>query len=80
MPTLRDLVPNAIKATSPSLESLAARLGLSSSALRRYRLGNREPSVDTVQSLAVEMRRQASHLLRLAERLERATTNRRSDA
>jgi transcriptional regulator with XRE-family HTH domain len=79
MPALRQLVIIAIKAASPSLESLAARLKLSTSALRRYRQGNREPSAETVQHLAAELRQQATRLVRAAERLEQATTTRRND-
>jgi transcriptional regulator with XRE-family HTH domain len=74
MPALRRLVASALRAASPSLESLAAALGLSTSALRRYRLGNRAPSADTVQRLASQLRRQATKLVRLAEMLERTTT------
>lgn len=73
MTALSRLVIGAILAASPSVESLAERLGLSTSALRRYRLGNREPSAGTVQRLASELRRQAADLVELAERLEQTT-------
>jgi transcriptional regulator with XRE-family HTH domain len=80
MPALRQLVISAIKVASPSLESLAAQLKLATSALRRYRLGDREPSADTVRSLAAALRQQASRLVQAADRLDRATIYRRSDA
>ena len=80
MPALRQLVISAIRSATPSVEALAHRLGLSTSALRRYRQGNRTPSEEVVQQLASELRRQAAQLIREAERLEGATTNRRSDA
>lgn len=73
MAALNRLVIDAIRAASPSVESLAERLGLSTSALRRYRLGNREPSSETVQRLATELRRQSADLVELAERLEHTT-------
>ena len=75
MTILHQLVASAIKTASPSLESLAARLRLSTSALRRYRLGDREPSADTVRALAGEMRKQAARLERVAQRLERTTND-----
>ena len=73
MATVRQLVARALRTASPSLESLAESVGLSTSALRRYRLGDRTPSPAVVHRLAGALRRQAQRLTRLADMLERTT-------
>jgi transcriptional regulator with XRE-family HTH domain len=71
MTSLRRLIVRALQTASPSVEEIAARLGLSTSALRYYRLGKREPSADTVRDLAAVLRRQAAKLEVMAEQLEK---------
>ncbi len=75
MTSLRRLIIRALDTATPSVEVIAERLGLSTSALRRYRLGNREPSPDTVRRLASELRRQARELEVMADRLEQTIHN-----
>lgn len=64
------LVADVLETATRAVEELAARAGLSSSALRRYRLGNRTPSPDVLRRLATELCRQAKRLERLAHDLE----------
>ena len=59
-----------MEAAALAVEELAAKAGLSSSALRRYRLGNRTPSPDVLRRLAEQLRSQAKRLERLAHELE----------
>lgn len=66
----RQRISEALTAAAPGLEELARRLGLSSSALRRYRLGDRTPSSDVLARVAIVLREQAKDLLRLAKELE----------
>ncbi len=70
MDRVNRLVADALKVAALAVEELAARAGLSSSALRRYRLGDRSPSSAVLRRLAGEMRRQARQLQRLAHSLE----------
>jgi transcriptional regulator with XRE-family HTH domain len=70
MDRVNRLVADALEAATLAVEELAARAGLSSSALRRYRLGDRTPSSDVLRRLAGEMRRQAKRLERVAHNLE----------
>jgi transcriptional regulator with XRE-family HTH domain len=71
MPRLRTLVRRALLVASPSIEQLAKTLGYSTSALRRWRLGNREVPVEAVTRLAKMLRRQARDLERAAAELDR---------
>jgi transcriptional regulator with XRE-family HTH domain len=64
------LVADAVKAAAWPVEELADRAGVSSSALRRYRLGDRTPSPEVLRRLAAELRSQAKRLERLAHNLE----------
>ena len=64
------LVADAVETAALPVEELASRTGLSSSALRRYRLGDRTPSPDVLRRLAKELRRQGKRLERLAHNLE----------
>ena len=61
---------HALEVVTLGVEELAARAGLSSSALRRYRLGDRTPSSEVLRRLATELRRQVKRLERLARNLE----------
>ena len=70
MAALQSLVRRALRATTPTVEELAARLQLSTSALRRYRLGNRTPSPTVLRDLAGVLRDQAAVMVRLAGELE----------
>ncbi len=70
MSRTRTLVRRAMATATPSMETLAASLGLSTSALRRYRLGNREPSREVIARLAKGLRGQARRLEALARILE----------
>ena len=64
------LVADAVEAAALPVEELAVRSGLSSSALRRYRLGDRTPSPDVLRRLARELQVQGTRLERLAQNLE----------
>ncbi len=64
------LVADALATAALAVEELATNAGLSSSALRRYRLGDRTPSPDVLRRLAEELRSQAKRLERLAHSLE----------
>ena len=64
------LVADALEVVTLGVEELAARAGLSSSALRRYRLGDRTPSSEVLRRLATELRRQVKRLERLARNLD----------
>ena len=64
------MVTEAIEAAALAVEELAVRAGLSSSALRRYRLGDRTPSPDVLRRLAEELRSQAKRLERVAQNLQ----------
>jgi transcriptional regulator with XRE-family HTH domain len=80
MATLRRLIGEAIETATPTVEDCAAALGLSSSALRRYRLGDRVPSADLVTRLARLLRRRAAVMVRLATELEATVTEEADDA
>lgn len=73
--TLRCLIARALNAVAPAVEDIAKQLALSSSALRRYRLGNRTPPAKLVRSLARLLRARAEELERLAAQLDQAATN-----
>jgi len=70
MERVNRVVADAVEAAALAVEEVAARTGLSSSALRRYRLGDRTPSPDVLSRLARELRRQGKRLERLAHTLE----------
>jgi transcriptional regulator with XRE-family HTH domain len=70
MTALRRLIGKALEAATPTVEECAAELGLSSSALRRYRLGDRTPTTTLVKRLAGLLRRRAAVMVRLATELE----------
>ena len=74
------VVAEALEAAALAVEDLAARTGLSSSALRRYRLGDRTPSPDVMRRLARELRLQGKRLERLAHTLEAEATRGGKDA
>ena len=65
------LIADALKEAVVAMEELARRAGLSSSALRRYRQGNRTPSSRVLRRVARELRSQGKRLERLARNLER---------
>lgn len=71
---MRRLIAQVLEAAAPSVESWAAGAGVSSSALRRYRLGDRIPSTAVTTRLAAELRAQARRLERLAGLLEKTST------
>ncbi len=75
MTTLRRLIARGLEAVTPTVEEIAKQLALSSSALRRYRLGNRTPPAKLVRSLARLLRARAEQLKRLAAQLDHAATN-----
>ncbi len=71
------LIGKALAQATPSVEDCARELGLSSSALRRYRLGNRAPPRKVLQRLVALLRRRAAVMVSLAAELE--STIRRED-
>jgi transcriptional regulator with XRE-family HTH domain len=78
MRSLRLLFTRALRLASPSVEQLAASLGVSTSAVRRWRLGNRNVSGEVAGKLAKLLRRQARDLERVAAELDRFTESERS--
>jgi hypothetical protein len=70
MTSLRRLIGKALEVATPTVEECAAELRLSSSALRRYRLGDRTPPNSLVCRLAGLLRRRAGVMVRLAGELE----------
>ncbi len=64
------LVADALVAAAVAMEDLARRAGMSSSALRRYRLGDRTPSSRVLQRLGGTLREQAEQLQNVADQLE----------
>ncbi len=70
MKRVNRLVGDALANAALAVEELAAKAGLSSSALRRYRLGDRTPSPEVLHRLGEELRSQAKRLERLAQNLE----------
>lgn len=76
MRSLRLLVIRALRAASPPLTELAKGLGITTSALRRWRLGNRSVPPEVAAKLAKLLRRQARHLERIAAELDEFTRSR----
>jgi transcriptional regulator with XRE-family HTH domain len=74
MTALRRLIVKALKIVTPTVEECAEELGLSTSALRRYRLGNRQPSPALALKMAALLRRRTEAMVRLADQLEATTT------
>lgn len=84
MPPITTQVQRLLGVFQAGLEEVGAELGLSSSALRRYRLGDRTPDPATALRLARALRAYARRLDRSARRLEhlanKEATNRRTHA
>jgi transcriptional regulator with XRE-family HTH domain len=76
MRTLRLLFTRALRLATPTIEQLAAGLGVSTSAVRRWRLGNRNVRPEVAGTLAKLLRRQARDLERVAAELDRFTVER----
>jgi transcriptional regulator with XRE-family HTH domain len=74
MPEPRPLFVDALRTATPSVEAIAARLGLSTSVLRRYRLGNRTPSPDVLRGFAKVLREQSRVLKLFANQLDEEAT------
>jgi transcriptional regulator with XRE-family HTH domain len=70
MSRARQLFIDALRTATPSVEMIAARLGLSTSALRRYRLGNRTPSPGVLRRFAQVLKAQARALEKFAHQLD----------
>jgi transcriptional regulator with XRE-family HTH domain len=68
------LLREALEVSTLSLSDLAAELRISSSALRRYRLGNRSPSAASARRIARALHTRARRLEMLARRLEVLST------
>jgi len=68
--SMRRLIALALYTASPTIEDLARRVGLTSAALRQYRLGRRTPSAEVAVRLARALRDQARRLVAIARRLE----------
>ncbi len=66
----QQLVRRAIRLVTMTVETLADRLDLSTSALRRYRGGSRGVSPALLTDLAKTMRKQARSLEAMADRLD----------
>jgi transcriptional regulator with XRE-family HTH domain len=71
----RQLFVDALRIATPTVEMIAARLGLSTSALRRYRLGDRTPSPGVLRGFAKVLKAQARALEKFAHQLDEEATN-----
>lgn len=69
MTTLANLIRRAIQVGTPTMEDYAKALGKSSSALRRYRLGNRTPTPEFCREFAQLLRVRARAMLAAADAL-----------
>lgn len=72
MSLIRELASEGVRALSARLQYLADELGLSTAALRRYRLKDRTPDQVTLKRLVVLLRSRAQHMDRIAGQLEAA--------
>lgn len=68
---LRRVISQAIKAAFIRQPELAKAAGISYSALRQYRLGQRTPSPDVARRIAKALREQSGKLKKLAAEIER---------
>lgn len=67
----RRTLNSALRSLHVTMKSIASALGLSPSALRRYRRGSRPASPDVLYRVAQLLRYQSDRLLRKAEMLEK---------
>lgn len=70
---LARVLGEALEFSTLSLSELAGELGISSSALRRYRLQNRIPTADLARRIARALRHRAQRLNTLADQLDALT-------
>jgi transcriptional regulator with XRE-family HTH domain len=70
MTILPTLIRRALKVGTPTMEDYARALGKSSSALRRYRLGNRAPTPEFCREFAQLLRSRARAMLAAADALD----------
>jgi transcriptional regulator with XRE-family HTH domain len=70
MDSIRTVVAQVLNVLAPPLRQIAAELGVSASALRRYRLENRTPDAEVVARLVGVLRRRGRAMESLADRLE----------
>lgn len=70
------MLTKALKAAIPTQPSLARAAGISYSALRSYRRGERTPPPPVLRRLARALRAQGGKLGRLADELEAAAGRR----
>jgi predicted transcriptional regulator len=70
MTSIQSRFAAALKSLTPTMEDVGRWLGMSTSALRRYRLGNRGISPAVVSGLVKLLRKQARTLDRIASDLE----------
>jgi transposase-like protein len=71
--SLRAAVAKAVQLFSPSLEDLAGELGVSTSALRRWRDGSRQVPSELSSALAATLRSHAWKLEQQAQVLDKLT-------
>lgn len=67
----RRTLNSALSSLHVTMKSIASALGLSPSALRRYRRGSRPASPEVLYRVAQLLRYQAGRLIRKAEMLEK---------
>ncbi len=79
MTNRQQLVSRAIRIVTLTVETLAERLDLSTSALRRYRQGTRGVTPPLLTDLAKAMRKQAKALNAMADRLDDEAHSRKED-
>ncbi len=75
----QQLVSRSIRLVTMTVETLAERLDLSTSALRRYRGGSRGVTPALLTDLANALRRQAKGLEAMADRLDDEAHSRKED-
>ena len=68
---LRHLLTRALMAATPTLRDIAERVGVSYHTTRSWARGSRTPSPELRLKLARVLRKQATDLQKLAQRIER---------
>jgi transcriptional regulator with XRE-family HTH domain len=69
---VRRMLVKALKAAIPTQPELARAAGITYSALRQYRKGQRTPKPDVLRRLARALRQQGGKLAKLAKQLDDA--------
>ncbi len=65
------MMAKALATVTPTLREVAEWLGVSYGTIRAYRTGARRPTPETMKRFATALRRHATKLTKLADRLDR---------